>query len=230
MMANRILMTGLAAIVIFTPQLVAKQIVYGHPLGGLHETAHNWLAPSLWQVLLSTDRSLFYWTPITLVAVTGLVYLMLRCRGAAMAMMTAGIALQTYTVSALLGRNVFLGSSFGFRLLTETCVLMVPGIAILFERLDDRMSRRLAVAGALLVAWNLLLLGVYRHGEGGAEGGDPATMLAMVGLYLMHRPLEGIGLCAVAGWMTHVLVTAFRPADSDVAALGSEPIRKRLAA
>jgi hypothetical protein len=238
--AIRILMAGLAAIVTFTPQLVAKQIVYGHPLGGLHETAHNWLNPSLCQVLWSTDRSLFYWTPITLLAVTGLVYLTLRRfagalktqpqpQGAAVAIMIGGIAFQIYTVSALLGRNVFLGSSFGFRLLTETCVLMVPGIAVLFERLNDRTSRRLAAGGALLVACNLLLLGVCRHGGGGPEGGDPATVLALVGLYLFHRPLEAIGLCALAGWITYVLIAAFRPED-DVASPRREPIQERLAA
>jgi len=228
--ARRIMMAGLAAVVTFIPQLVAKQIIYGHPLGGLHETAHNWLSPSLWQVLLSTDRSLFYWTPITLVAVAGLVYLTLQRRGAAMTIMTAGIAIQIYAISALLGRNVFLGSAFGFRLLTETCVLMAPGIAVLFDRLGARMSSRLASAGAVLVAWNLLLVGVYRQDVGGAEGGDPAALLGMVGLYLWRRPVEGIGLCALAGWIAYVLVAAFRVKDGDAASQRSETIPDRLAA
>jgi hypothetical protein len=145
-------------------------------------------------------------------------------------MMIAGIALQIYTVSALFGQNVFLGSSFGFRLLTETCVLMVPGIAVLFDRPGTHTVRRLAVVNALLVAWNLLIVGAYRHGLGGAEGGDPAAMLAMVGMYCVHRPIEAIGLCALGGWVTYVLVAAFRPKPRDVASLESEPIRERLAA
>jgi hypothetical protein len=228
--ATRILMAALTAVVTFTPQLVAKQIVYGHPIGGLHETAHNWLRPSLWQVLFATDRSLFYWTPITLLAVAGLVYLMLRVRSAAMAIMIAGITVQIYTISALLGRNVFLGSSFGFRLLTETSVLMAPGMAVLIDRLGRRMGRQLVTLGAVLVAWNLLLLGVYRQGMAGAEGGDPAAMLAMVGLYLHQRPLQGLGLCALGGWITYVLVAAFPPEESAVTNLGSKPVQERLAA
>jgi hypothetical protein len=228
--ASRILIAGLAAVATFIPQLVAKQIVYGHPLGGLHDTAHNWLNPSLWPVLLSTDRSLFYWTPITLVAVVGLVYLIVLRRGAAMVMLAAGIAVQIYTLSALLGQNVFLGSSFGFRLLTETCVLMVPGVGVLVDRLGPRMCRRLVTIGAVLITWNFLLLGAYRRGVGDAAGGDPATMLAMVGLYLLHRPLEGIALCALGGWITKVLTSAFRPDRGDVASPGSEPMLERLAA
>jgi hypothetical protein len=226
----RMLTAGLAAVVAFAPQLVAKQIVYGHPLGGLHETAHNWFSPSLWQVLFSTDRSLFYWTPITLLAMAGLVYLVLRVRSAAMAIMIVGIAVQIYTISALMGRNVFLGSSFGFRLLTETCVLMVPGMAVLIARLGPRMGRQLVTLGAVLVAWNLLLLGVYRDGVAGAEGGDPAAVLAMIGLYLHQRPLQGLGLCVLGGWITYVLVAAFPPEESAMTNLGSKPVQEHLAA
>src|SRR5262245_42964133 len=61
-LALRLATAGLACVALFTPQFLAKQIVYGHPLGGLQETAQNWLAPSLGVVLVSTDRSLFYWT------------------------------------------------------------------------------------------------------------------------------------------------------------------------
>src|SRR5262249_17506451 len=159
-----------------------------------------------------------------LVAAAGLVYLMLRARSPAMAILAAGIAVQIYTISALLGRNVFLGASFGFRLLTETCVLMVPGIAILLDRLGPRMCRRVVTVGAILVAWNLRLLGVYRHGVGGAEGGGPTTVLAMVGLYLDHRPLEAIELCVLGTWIAYVLVAVFRAQESDVTAETSEAI------
>jgi hypothetical protein len=55
-------------------------------------------------------------------------------------------------------------------------------------------------------------------------------MLATVLIYLVRRPLEGIGLCALGGWITYVLVAAFWPEKGDVADERSEPIPGRLAA
>jgi hypothetical protein len=210
--AVRLAVAGLSAVVVFTPQFVVKQIVYGHPLGGLHGTASNWHNPSLWAVLLSTDRGLFYWTPLTLPALAGLVYLAFRAQRPAVTILAAAVVVQVYTVSALLGREVFLGWSFGFRLLTETCVLLAPGAAVLFDGAGPRTARGVAVVGSLLVGWNLLLLGVYRHCEGGVYGGDPAAVLAMVQRYVRHRPLEGLGMLATA-WLTYTLIAAnFTPA------------------
>jgi hypothetical protein len=227
---TRLAVAGLASVIAFIPQLVAKQIVYGHPLGGLHETAQNWLTPSIWAVLGSTDRSLFSWTPITLPALAGLVYAALRTRHLAVALLTAAAAVHIYTVSALLGNQVFLGRSFGFRFLTETCALMAPGIAVLFDRAGPRTIRWLAVTGGLLVAWNLLLLGVFRHEVGGAEGGDPLAVLALVRKYFMLCRSEGVGMLAAAGWLTHTLVAAFRKDLPHAPAEVSPRLRRRLAA
>jgi hypothetical protein len=216
-MAVRLLVAGLVSVVVFTPQCVAKQIVYGHPLGGLQRTAQNWLDPSLWTVLASTDRSLFYWTPITLPALAGLVYVLFRTRRPEVAILAAAVAVQIYTISALLGRDVYLGWSFGFRFLTETCVLMAPGIAVLFDRASTYTARRLAVGGSLLVGWNLILLGVYRHCVGGEQGGDPAAVFAVVGRYVVLRPLEGLGMLAATAWLTYTLVSALGRDRGDAA-------------
>ena len=45
--AVRLAAAGLASLVVFIPQFAAKQIVYGHPLGGMHEMGHNWQDPAL---------------------------------------------------------------------------------------------------------------------------------------------------------------------------------------
>jgi hypothetical protein len=209
---------GLMSVVVFSPHFVAKQIVYGHPLGGLHQTAQNWLNPSLWTVLGSTDRSLFYWTPITLPALAGMMYMAIRFRRPAVAILAAAIAVQIYTVSALLGGGVFLGWSFGFRILTETCVLMAPGVAVLLERANPRMSLFVAVGGSLLMCWNLLLLGGYRHCVEGANGGNPAIVFGMVIRYVMHRPLEAIGILLATAWLTYTLVAWFLQKSAESAA------------
>src|SRR5262249_46324450 len=103
-------------------------------------------------------------------------------------------------------------------------------IAVLFDRAGTRAIRWSALGGGLLVGWNLLLLGVYRHCVGGAQGGDPVAVLAMVGRYLMHRPLEGFGMLAAASWLTYTLIAAFRD-ELDHAAPGVPTrIRRPLAA
>jgi hypothetical protein len=225
----RLAAAGLTAAVVFTPQLVVKQIVYGHPLGGMQQTAHNWLQPSLWAVLGSTDRSLFYWTPITLPALTGLVVLACRARGPALVILATAVAVQIYALSAMLGEQVYLGWSFGFRFLTETCALLAPGAAVLFDRAGPRTARRMAVGGGLLVGWNLLLLGVYRHCVGGAQGGSPAEVFAMVNRYFVIRPLEAVGMLAAAGWLMYTLAAAFAPPRSP-AAVAPVPTPHRRAA
>ena len=207
--AGRLVGAGLMSVAVFTPQLVVKQIVYGHPLGGLQKTAHNWLEPSLWTVLGSTDHSLFYWTPITLPALAALGYLALRNRRPEVTILATAVAVQIYTISALLGGHVRgVGWSFGFRFLTETCILLVPGAAVLFDRASRRTACCLAIGGGLLVGWNLLLLNPYRHRLPGG-GNDPAAVFAMVQRDFSIRPFEGFAMLAAAGCLTVTLVAAF---------------------
>jgi hypothetical protein len=74
-------LAGAASLVVFLPQLVAWRSVFGHWLVTPQAVCHNWTRPALWSVLLSQDRSLFYWTPITLLACLGfLTYFPRWCR------------------------------------------------------------------------------------------------------------------------------------------------------
>ena len=69
-----LLQLGLAAVgaaAAFSPQMVAWRWVFGHWLTSPMPLAHNWLQPSLWEVLGSSNRSLFYWTPLSLAACVG---------------------------------------------------------------------------------------------------------------------------------------------------------------
>lgn len=222
--AARLALAGLATAVAFTPQLAARQIIWGNPAGGLHRTGQNWLSPSLWAVLGSTNHGLFYWTPLTLPAFAGLVLLAVRCRRPAVAMLAAAVVVQIYTIAAMLGGDVYLGWPFGFRFLTETGALLAPGLAVLLAR----TGRGGAVAGGLLVGWNLFLLGVYRFCVGGDQGGDPVELLAMVSQYVFLRPLDAVGMVVAAGWLTSTLATAFGPGRA--AAANSDQAPPRLAA
>src|SRR5208282_2374745 len=120
---------GLAALALFVPQLVAWRCVFGHWLVRTEQVNHNWLHPALWQVLLSQDRSLLYWTPLTFLGCAGYAVYFLgglrRPREAASEAPTRAVeaalllalafALQVYVVASLWGGEVMLGASFGFR-------------------------------------------------------------------------------------------------------------------
>jgi hypothetical protein len=224
--AASLVLAGVMTAIVFTPQLAAKQLLFGHPLGGLHKTGSNWLDPALWTVLFSTDRGLFYWTPITLPSFMGLVYLACRSRRPAAAILATAVAIQFYSVAALLGPGVFLGWAFGFRILTETCVLLAPGLAILFERFG-RSARWLAVGGGWLAGWNLVLLGAFRRCMKGVDGCGPLEMCDLVRRSILHHPIEAIGMVIAAAWLTSTLLAAFprRPAAAAPVAPETHPQR-----
>src|SRR5207248_2100463 len=76
-------LAGLSSVLAFAPQMIAWRCVYGHWLVTPMALSHNWLRPSLWGVLLSQDRSLFYWTPLCLLACAGFLTFLSRGRCAA---------------------------------------------------------------------------------------------------------------------------------------------------
>jgi len=65
------------ALVAFSPTLITRQIIYGHPWEsgyGDMGFAHGF-HPALWQPLLSSNHGLLSWTPIVIPALVGLVLL-----------------------------------------------------------------------------------------------------------------------------------------------------------
>jgi hypothetical protein len=181
---------GLAAVLAFCPQLVAWRLVYGswfvQPIVGVQ---HHWLTPSWWEVLFSEDRGLFYWTPVTAVmaaaALAGCFLPEASCLGDGtvvgrdkrdcLRLLCLGWGIQVYALACIWGKGpylpdlqhnagVFLASSYGFRDLTESLVVLAPGLACV---LDDSRGRRyglLASGSCLLVVWNLFLVCQYYHG------------------------------------------------------------------
>jgi hypothetical protein len=192
-------LAAVGSLVTFAPQMIAWTAVYGRPLVNPHPTAAEWLNPSFWTVLCSPDRSLFYWTPVALVGVLGLVSAA-RPGGAGGArgrILLAAVGLQIYAMAALIDRGVNLGSSFGFRLLTETNAPLVVGLAVLLRRAGPRRPAVVALAAGAAVAWNFLLMGVFARGVAGAETG-PAGLVHAVYRYFIRRPLEAPLLVALA--------------------------------
>ncbi len=186
---------GLAALgagIGFLPQVLAWRAVYGEWLVLPYATGRHWLYPALGEVLGSTDRGLFYWTPITILALAGLLVvppavsrLTALAPGSrlnkreALGLLLASFLVQVYVVASLWGEQAFLGVSFGFRPLTEAVVVLAPGLALLLERASARRFRFYCGVCLLLVVWNLLLIAQYRYGLIPADAGaGPMSLLA----------------------------------------------------
>jgi hypothetical protein len=139
--------------------------------------ARNWTEPALFRVLLSGDRSFFYWTPLTILLFLGTLVAMTQpaqkrvtdsrfpmINPKPFIVLLAAFVVQVYFLASIAGDGVFLGTSFGNRQLTESTVLLVPGLAWLIEAVSKRWRRILIGVGAALCIWNLLLMAQYHRG------------------------------------------------------------------
>jgi len=190
---------GLGAVAAVVPQLFAWKCLYGtwlvNPIQGV---TYHWLSPSLWEVLCSQDRSLFYWTPLTVIACIGTFGFMLS--RPTLSILALAFVIQVYALAAMWGKGallettgnyagVFLARSYGFRDLTESLVVLAPGLAYLLERLSVRWFKALVVLGLLLVAWNLILVSLYTNGMvSSLAGASPWQLLTQAAQLASKMP------------------------------------------
>src|SRR5947209_16073937 len=138
---------AVGALLAFLPQMIAWRVVYGGWLADPIPVSRNWFQPALSEVLLSQNRGLFYWTPLALVALLGFASVFgweasrrllhrERQREQQIVLLVAAFALQVYALASLWGTGVYLGVAYGFRHLTESTVLLAPGLALLLSRLS----------------------------------------------------------------------------------------------
>lgn len=127
------------------------------------ETFH-WLHPALWQTLFSNNHGLFFWSPLLLLAVAGLVWGIVRSdqpdRGFLLSLLISLIAIW-YVNSSWYAW--WFGKSFGARAFVDFSGIFVLGLGIAFEfiRSLSATQRRIAwtmIGAALAVNWVLLLL------------------------------------------------------------------------
>jgi hypothetical protein len=197
----------LGAFLAFLPQLVAWRSVYGQWTPLPIAVSHNWTHPAWWQILAAQDRGFFYWTPLTLVALLGYAawlipslpfraQLLQKHEGGSSfilhpsSFLLAAFLLQVYVLASMWGSGVYLGAAYGLRHLTESVVLLAPGLALLLGRASRPWFRVLCFLGCGLVLWNLLLMCQYRYGLLPADcGASPATMLANAVRLLQRKRL-----------------------------------------
>ena len=155
---------GIAAFAIcFLPQLLAYQALNGHPSPSrLVARKMNWTAPHAFHVLFSPEHGLFFWTPLALLAIAGLVVLVwqtswkipdARRIGACALLM---VAMQIYVAGSVESWTV--AGAFGQRRFVAVTILLVLGLAALWARLASAAAApRVAFAATVAAAlwWNV---------------------------------------------------------------------------
>ncbi|HEX5217498.1 MAG TPA: hypothetical protein VFV98_18690 [Vicinamibacterales bacterium] len=161
---------SVAFLVCYAPQLAAYKALNGH-FGQTYLVTRkmNWAAPHFFDVLISREYGLFFWTPLVVVALAGLMALALRRvpalhRDAAWigALALVMFALQVYTSGSVESWTV--AGSFGQRRFVATTPLLVLGLAAIFvaaARWWAIARWGLGVLVVLCVWWNAGLMAQF---------------------------------------------------------------------
>lgn len=156
---------GVAAWIIFIPQMVTWQVLYGSPFksGYLYsDQAFYWLKPHLVEVLVSPLHGLFLWHPVLLFATGGLILLYRQDRRLAV-LIAAGFVVQIYVISVWWAWSQ--GDSFGGRMFISSLPVLALGLGALIEWAVARGTLpALELVGGGLIAWNALFFAQYRLG------------------------------------------------------------------
>ena len=154
---------GIVATLVFIPQLLVWQHFYGSPLTSGYQIggeSFNWLAPKMGVVLFSAYRGLLVWHPVFALALVGL--WLVRKRNATLASVALlGFLAQWYLISSW--HSWTQGDAFGGRMFIVCTPIFALGLGYLIEWAIEGTGHIIVyIAGALLLAWNLLLFIEYR--------------------------------------------------------------------
>lgn len=163
-----IIMTGFTTIF---PQLLYWHTATGHWLaysyGG---EPFYWLAPQIGNFLFSVRKGLFFWSPILLLALVGMVAAY-RVKGKLYIGLVIYFVLIVYVSSAWW--SWYYGGSFGQRVAVDFMCLFAIFMAYLFEKLEewkkqDNGKYRYKVASGMVlgycgicIVWNLICMAAY---------------------------------------------------------------------
>ena len=164
------------------PQMIVWRIVFGqwimlnpyrHGVG----LGFDWLRPHVLEVLFSTDRGLFLWSPVLALGALGAWWLWKRDRRLTGLLLT-NFALQLYVVATW---GAYSGAAaFGARFFTNMMPAFGLGLATLLERAGRRVGWRwLTATGLFFILWNAILL--IRYAVGDVPRMGPVPLAELIG-------------------------------------------------
>jgi hypothetical protein len=187
-----------AALLAFSPQLLAWKVLYGRwlwlPDNSLVRgqfARFDWSAPRFWDVLIHADHGLFVWSPALAIALLGLLAALRRWGVVALA------GLLVFAASVYVNGSIgdWAGShAFGARRFDLVLPFFAVGAAVLLQRL----ARAPVLAAGLLVGlcglWSLGLMRLYEAGaiNDTAPLERVSTLQARHGARLLERALGGL--------------------------------------
>jgi hypothetical protein len=117
-------------------------------------------SPHLVEVLFSTQKGLFFWSPVLLLAMAGVVVGRGWVRGLKLAAIVV-LGIQTYLVASW--SEWQFGASYGHRAFTDGLGLLAPFLAALFERVAAEQRLRRVVAIGATAAVLLSIAQMYQY-------------------------------------------------------------------
>lgn len=152
-----------ALLIVFSPTLLTRRIIYGHFLATGYEGGEVWHFnhPFFGKVLFSSDHGLFSWTPVLLLACLGLFFL-LRWNPRIGSAALISFALFYYLIASYIDWDGI--SSFGNRFFVSLTPIFILGLAALLTGFEKLLhSKKIAVAVAtvalaVLIVWNFGLI------------------------------------------------------------------------
>jgi len=155
----RALVCGIAAVLVFAPQIFVWELFYGQPfVVPQGDTFMRWTDAALGKVLFSDFHGLFSWTPLAVVAVAGLFLLVRRDARAGWGLLLV-FGASWYANAA--AADWWAGEAFGARRFVSCFPIFVLGLSAVFDRLRARPAA-IAALVCVPVVLNLLLLFQYQ--------------------------------------------------------------------
>ncbi|BBA78776.1 hypothetical protein RGRSB_0156 [cyanobacterium endosymbiont of Rhopalodia gibberula] len=149
-----------------------------------YESSFNWIKPQISNVLFSGHRGLFFWHPVLLLSIIGLILVYKKLPILVTSFLLA-FGLQVYLVSSWW--CWWQGSSFGGRMFINCSLIFVWGLAAFWDNLSYKRSRLIGVGVTLfLIGWNVLLILQYESGMIPSE--DAVTIGEVLGNQLFAIP------------------------------------------
>ena len=151
------------------PQVIAYQTLNGHPSPSkLVSRKMTWTAPHALQVLFSPEHGFFFWTPLAVVAVAGLVALAMRgVTGNPNSRRIGACALTMFALQVYVSGSVeswTVAGAFGQRRFVALTILLVLGIATVWRLCSEAspMARAaLTLAAVLAIWWNVAMMALF---------------------------------------------------------------------
>ena len=164
--ARRLVVAAGVFLLVLSPQLLIYSYATGRPIVSSYgELGFNFTSPQLFGVLFSTQKGLFFWSPVLLLACAGFA-IALHARSSARRLIVASVvflSIDTYVIASWWDWQF--GGSFGHRGFVDALPLFAVGLAAFYQWTAASALLR-AAAGVIVVcavALNLFQMAQYWH-------------------------------------------------------------------